>query len=108
GDLVLQCQRCNSEMPYLLRRDVHFRFVGSDEELAAIPIVDDDVEVIVGSRTMGVAPWVGDEAILSLPGVRRHEDCRALPPEGAVAELTTDRPNPFAALVDLKAGRKPR
>ena len=52
GDLVLQCQRCNSEMQYPLRRDVHFRFVGSDEELAALPIVDDDVEVIVGSHTM--------------------------------------------------------
>lgn len=107
GDLVLQCQRCNSEMQYPLRRDVHFRFVGSDEELAALPIVDDDVEVIVGSHTMAVAPWVEDEAILSLPVVPRHEDCRALSPEAADADPTTDRPNPFAALADLKAGRKP-
>ena len=53
-------------MRYPLRRDVHFRFVGSDEELAAIPIVDDEVEVIVGSRSMAVAPWIEDEAILSL------------------------------------------
>ena len=108
GDLVLQCQRCNSEMQYPLRRDVHFRFVGSDEELAALPIVDDDVEVIVGSHTMAVAPWVEDEAILSLPVVPRHEDCRALSPEAADADPTTDRPNPFAALADLNPGRKPR
>ena len=107
GDLVLQCQRCNSEMRYPLRRDVRFRFVGSDEELAAIPIVDDDVEVIVGSRTMAVAPWVEDEAILSLPVAPRHEDCRPFSPEAANAEATPDRPNPFAALADLKVGRKP-
>ena len=108
ADLVLQCQRCSSEMRYPLRRDVHFRFVGSDEELAAIPVVDDEVEVIVGSHSMAVAAWIEDEAILSLPIVPRHEDCRALAAsEVADAEPATDRPNPFAALAELKAGRKP-
>lgn len=108
ADLALQCQRCSNEMRYPLRRDVHFRFVGSDQELAAIPIVDDEVEIIVGSRSMAVAPWLEDEAILSLPVVPRHEDCRVLvASEVADEEPAPDRPNPFAALAALKAGRKP-
>jgi len=109
ADFVLQCQRCSREMRYALRRDVHFRFVGSDEELAAIPIVDDEVEVIVGSHSMAIAPWIEDEAILSLPVVPRHEDCRTLvASEVTDAGPAVDRPNPFAALAALKAGRKSR
>ena len=53
ADLVLECQRCNREMTYALRRKAHFRFVATEEELNALPIEDDDVDVIVGSRNTG-------------------------------------------------------
>ncbi|HTN50005.1 MAG TPA: YceD family protein [Burkholderiaceae bacterium] len=107
GDLLLQCQRCSGEISYPLHRTARFRFVESDEELAAVPIVDDDVDVIVGSHSMAVAPWVEDEAILSLPVVPRHDDCQPDYVEDARPDAESDRPNPFAALAVLKAARKP-
>jgi uncharacterized protein len=108
ANLVLECQRCNQELAYPLRRDARFRFVSSEEELNALPIEDDDVDVIVGSRHMDIAAWVEDEAILSLPLVPRHDDCGpavAFPEQDREEEGA--RPNPFAALAGLKAGRKP-
>lgn len=108
ADLVLQCQRCNEELKYELRRAARFRFVASEEDLAAIPIVDDDVEVIVGSHAMAVAPWVEDEAILSLPLVPRHDECRPEYTDGpAASHGEPDRPHPFAVLAGLKVRRKP-
>jgi uncharacterized protein len=108
ADLALQCQRCNQDLEYELRRDAHFRFVASEEDLAAIPIVDDDVEVIVGSHTMAVAPWVEDEAILSLPLVPRHDECHGqYNDEAAATGAESERPHPFAVLAGLKVRRKP-
>lgn len=108
--LWLECQRCTQELDFPLRRDAHFRFVSSEEELNALPIDDDDVDEILGSQHMDIAAWIEDEAILSLPLVPRHDDCRPAVPLVATPEGVDGgekRPNPFAALASLKAGRKP-
>ncbi len=108
--LLLECQRCNQELEFPLRRNAHFRFVTSEEELNALPIDDDDVDEVVGSRHMDIAAWIEDEAILSLPLVPRHDHCRpAVPLVGAQEGDGEEEkpPNPFAALASLKAGRKP-
>ena len=98
--LELTCQRCNSPLDFALRRTTRFRFVASEEELNSLPIEDDEVDAIVGSRNMSIHDWVEDEVILSLPLVPRHEEC--------TAPLTVDdpteiaEPNPFAALQGLR------
>lgn len=107
GNLGLQCQRCSEPMDFRLAREARFRFVASEEELNALPIeADDEAEPIVGSHSLDIAAWVEDEAILSLPLVPRHEDCRARLPSG-VAGPAAERPNPFSVLADLRVGRKP-
>lgn len=111
ADLVLECQRCNQELVHRLQRDAQFRFVASEDELNALPIEDDEVDVVVGTRHMDIAAWVEDEAILSLPLIPRHDGCRPAVPM-ATADSASDasgqRPNPFAALAGLKTtGRKP-
>ncbi|MBC8120004.1 MAG: DUF177 domain-containing protein [Burkholderiaceae bacterium] len=103
GTLRLICQRCNTPLDFELDRAVGFRFVGSEEELNALPIDDDEIDAVVGSRAMSVADWVEDEAMLSLPLVPRHVGC--LMPSGS--SHTTDAvatPNPFAALSALRSG----
>lgn len=107
--LLLECQRCNQALEFPLRRNAHFRFVTSEEELNALPLDDDEVDEVVGSQHMDIAAWIEDEAILSLPLVPRHDDCRpAVPLVGAPEgdDAVEKRPNPFAALASLKAGRK--
>jgi len=101
GRLRLECQRCNASLEFDLERDTRFRFVESEAELEALPLEDDETDVIVGSHAMDLAAWVEDEAILSLPLVSRHECCSPVAGKSP-DEPTTDRPNPFAVLAALK------
>ena len=100
GQLNLTCQRCNSPLQFGFDRTTRFRFIDSEEELNALPIEDDEIEAVVGSRNMSVHDWVEDEAILSLPLVPRHDKCQS-----AVGSKETVGPvsawNPFAALLAL-------
>lgn len=100
GRLPLRCERCNEPMTFALERSVPFRFVADEQELNAVPIEDDEIEVVIGSPTMALLPWIEDEAILSLPLVPRHADC-ALPLAG-VREADDERAKPFAGLALLK------
>jgi uncharacterized protein len=105
--LLLQCQRCNGPLELALARDATFRFVGSEEELDALPVEDDETDVIVGSRSMDVLTWVEDEAILSLPIVPRHDVCPVPPPAGGsdAGGEGAPRKNPFASLAALKRAK---
>jgi len=105
ANLPLVCQRCSGSLDFGLDRTVRFRFVSSEEALNALPIDDDEVDAVVGSRTMNVHDWIEDEAILSLPLVPRHDQCAA--PADAASTSSNDsvgRPNPFAALSALRGG----
>jgi uncharacterized protein len=109
ADLVLCCQRCNSPVTFRLDRTAMFRFAKSDDELASRPIEDDEIEDIVASRHLEVAPWVEDEAILSLPVVPRHESCRPPTSPSSSPETKASRerdPHPFAVLARLKPSRR--
>ena len=101
AQLTLICQRCNSPLQFGFDRTTRFRFIDSEEELNALPIEDDEIEAVVGSRNMSVHDWVEDEAILSLPLVPRHDECDA-----AAGSHETARPvsalNPFAELLALR------
>ncbi len=108
--LVLECQRCNAELTFPLERRAQFRFVATEEELNALPIEDDEVDVIVGGHHTDVAAWIEDEAILSLPLVPRHDAC--VPKTSFAADVLDaqgpdTRPNPFAVLAGFKPGHKP-
>lgn len=108
--LILECQRCNAELLFSLERRAQFRFVANEDELNALPIEDDEVDVIVGSHQTDVAAWIEDEVILSLPLVPRHDEC--IPAASFVTDVVDPqapdpRRNPFAVLADFKPGRKP-
>ena len=106
-----QCQRCSNAIRYPLRREAHFRFVGSDEELDRHPDrATMRSTIIVGARSMDVAP--GSKTRRSCPcrwcrATKVVGRCVAV---GSRAESTSQqrtRPNPFAALAGLKPAAKP-
>ncbi|MGZ9059372.1 MAG: YceD family protein [Burkholderiaceae bacterium] len=101
GQLNLICQRCNSPLQFGFDRTTRFRFVDSEEELNSLPIEDDEIEAVVGSRNMSVHDWVEDEAILSLPLVPRHDQCDAAVGSDEIASPVSAL-NPFAALLALR------
>lgn len=102
GRLQLACQRCNNALEFALDRTTRFRFVAREEELNALPIEDDEVDAVVGSRTLNLYDWIEEEAILSLPLVPRHADCS--PPLQPDPEADRATRNPFAVLAALKSG----
>jgi uncharacterized protein len=100
--LPLRCERCNEPVEFNLDRAVPFRFVASEQELNAIPVEDDELEIVVGSSAMPLLPWIEDEAILSLPLLPRHEHCSIA--YAPADEQASERANPFAVLEGLKKG----
>lgn len=101
GRLRLICQRCNAALALELNLTTRFRFVATEEELNSLPIEDDEIDAVVGSRNMNVHEWVEDEAILSLPLVPRHDECSAtLKSEDGASAVAA--PNPFAVLLGLR------
>ena len=101
GRLRLICQRCNAALEFELNRTTRFRFVATEEELNSLPIEDDEIDAIVGSRNMSIHEWVEDEAILSLPLVPRHDECSA-PLKADDGPSAVAAPNPFAVLLGLR------
>jgi uncharacterized protein len=101
GRLQLTCQRCNAVLDFELNRTTRFRFVATEEELNSLPIEDDEVDAVVGSRNMSVHEWIEDEAILSLPLVPRHDECAA-PLKSEDGPSAVAAPNPFAVLLGLR------
>jgi uncharacterized protein len=103
--LPLRCERCNEPVEFELAREVPFRFVADERELNALPIEDDALEVVVGSASMPLLPWIEEEAILSLPLVPRHDDCALGAVDGPDGPENGDqevRVSPFAVLRSLK------
>jgi uncharacterized protein len=60
---------------------------------------DEEVEVVVGSKTMDMLALIEDEALLALPVSPRHEVC---PDQSALEALKADKPeSPFSVLKNL-------
>ncbi len=104
GTAVMQCARCNEPVSVPVARELTFRFTKTEAEANALPLDEegDDEEVIVGSRSLSVADWVQEEAILSLPAMPLHDDCEMAYENTSDEEVEAEKPNPFAALAALK------
>lgn len=101
----MRCQRCLSALVVPLDLDRWIRFVrdGAQAEALDAELEDDVLEL---ERQMDLRELVEDELLLALPLVPRHDVCPQPLPSGAGDEQLPDapeqRPNPFAALAQLK------
>ena len=100
GTVVMQCARCNEPVSVPVSRELVFRFTKTEAEANALPL--DEEEVIVGSRSLSVADWVQEEAILLLPAMPLHDDCEMDYENTSDEVVEAEKPNPFAALAALK------
>lgn len=99
------CQRCLQPMLAALEADRWFRFVANEETAAA---EDDEAEedVLVLSRSFDLHELVEDELLMEMPVAPRHEVCAEAVPmsvqDDDFQEAEAARPNPFAALAQLR------
>jgi len=101
GAVHLRCQRCLN--PFQFDIDSNSVLVLATEETAAdaleAKLEDEEVDVIVGSKTMDILALIEDEALLALPVSPRHQVC---PDQSVLDKLKEDKPeSPFAVLKNL-------
>jgi uncharacterized protein len=103
--VALVCQRCLSPVEVTLDVDRWFRFA-ADEATAADEDEAADEDVLVAARDFDLHGLIEDELLMEIPVTPRHEACpepmrlSAEDPDFDAAESA--RPNPFAALRQLK------
>jgi len=103
-NLSLTCQRCLGPVTVPVRIDRSFRFVETESQAD----LEDEAsveDVLTLSRDFDLAALVEDEVLMDLPVVPRHDVCPVdvkLVAVDADFETSAVKPNPFAALADLK------
>lgn len=103
--LALTCQRCMTPVPTSLAVAQWYRFVASE----AVAMAEDDgseEDLLVLTPQFDLLAVVEDELLMALPLVPMHEICPVLPSFSAgevdLLEPALEKPNPFAALAQLK------
>jgi uncharacterized protein len=103
----MRCQRCLGSLTVPLDLDRWIRLVRDAAQAEALDAELED-DVLELQRHTDLGELIEDELLLALPLVPRHEDCPEPLPMGdpvdpdPAADLAPDRPNPFAALAQLK------
>jgi len=103
-EIDLVCQRCLEPVATQVQFDREFRFVES-EEAALAQDEDSEEDLLVSSPQFDLLELVEDELLMALPVSPKHEECPGelkLSASDADFEATSERPNPFAKLAQLK------
>ncbi len=103
-----QCQRCLAPMHLKLAVTRTYRFVATEAKAAELDdLLEDDV--LVHARDFDLTELVEDELLMAMPVATVHDACPNTEVTRAAAKLAetdapqlTDKPNPFAALAQLK------
>ena len=103
--LPMQCQRCLGSVLVDVFSDQSFRFV-ADEATAEAQDDESEEDLLVLAPELDVGALIEDELIMSAPIVPKHEVCPASVTlsvaDEAFEEALAAKPNPFAALAQLK------
>ena len=103
--LPLTCQRCMAAVQTPLQIDQWYRFVAT-EDIAMTEDDESEEDLLVATPQFDLLAVLEDELLMALPLVPMHDECPVLPVFNAgvidVLEQSPDRPNPFAALAQLK------
>ena len=119
AELDMECQRCLHPVRERMTVSRSIRFARDEAEAAKLDAESDD-DVLAVSRQFHLLELIEDELIMAQPIVPRHDECptdveavmsdetetpvpggRTAGPDEA-AEITPDKPHPFAALAALK------
>lgn len=108
SELPLVCQRCLEPVSTPIAVDRWFRFV-PDEETAEQQDDDAAEDLLVESVAFDLRALVEDELVLAMPLIASHATCPAAPrlsvQDAGFETPVTDRPQPFAALAQLRQSK---
>ena len=107
--LPMECQRCLTPVDVPLAVERSFRFV-ADEATAEALDDESEEDLLALSREFDLRELIEDELLMALPVVPRHDEC----PTAVTLAFSDDdfeaasaeKPNPFAALANLRKEEK--
>ena len=103
--LTLICQRCMGPVDTPVAVDQWYRFVAT-EDIAMAEDDDAEEDLLVLEPQFDLLAVLEDELLMALPVVPMHAECPVIPPmhagELGVTDDASEKPNPFAVLVQLK------
>ena len=105
ANVPLTCQRCMGTLQMPLQIDRWYRFVESED----VAMAEDDAseeDLLVMAPQFDLLALLEDELLMALPLVPMHDECPVTPTFSAgmdeVLDGANEKPNPFAALAQLK------
>ncbi len=77
GQLQLMCQRCLTPYDFAIDSQAELILAKDDEHADEIESMldDDEIDVVVGSKTFNVMDLIEDEALLAIPQSPKHAVC---------------------------------
>lgn len=99
--LTMRCQRCLEPLPVALELERWFRFT-ADEASAAQQDAEADEDVLALEPELDLLALLEDELMLASPLAPRHAQCELPASKARILDDSFKRPNPFAALAELK------
>ena len=105
----MECQRFLTPVDVPLTVDREFRFV-ADEATAEALDDESEEDLLALSREFDLHELIEDELLMALPVVPKHDECPApvslASSDEDFEEANAEKPNPFAALADLRKSGK--
>lgn len=101
ADLVLQCQCCLGPIAWPISSRVNLGIVSTVDEADRLP--DSFEPLLLEGESIALADIIQEELLLAIPPIPQHEHCEASAANArAETSAAPKRPNPFAALAELK------
>ncbi|MFZ6732155.1 YceD family protein [Undibacterium sp. Ji42W] len=105
GSVQLMCQRCLTPFAFDIDSESKLILAKNEENADEIDALleDDEIDVVVGSKTFNVMDLIEDEALLAIPQSPKHAVCPDLPLASADTTAAIDaevgkKASPFAVL----------
>lgn len=105
GSVQLMCQRCLTPFAFEIDSESILILAKNEENADEIDALldDDEVDVVVGSKTFDIKDLIEDEALLAIPQSPKHAVCPDLPLASASTTAAIEaevgkKESPFAVL----------
>lgn len=103
GHVFMTCQRCLEPVEVAAEATVNLAVTLNDDQVKKLPRIYDPL--LLEEEEIELATMIEEELILSLPPFAYHDDCSVQTSFGEKETTkSTDKPNPFSVLAQLKAG----
>ena len=100
GTVQLMCQRCLTPYAFHVDTESVLALAKSEEaadELESI-LDDEEIDVIVGSKSLNIIDLVEDDALLAIPLSPKHDVCPDQVGQGSEAPVEVKKTSPFEVL----------